>query len=230
MDIKSLYTVIPNPDGLDALKYFLDKRSKLQPTTTTILRLTELVLTLNHFEFDGNFYNQIRKVAMGTKMGPSYACLFMGYIENKFHEQYTWKNPSLYFRYIDDIVGVASMSKDELPTYIDEFNGFHDSINFTHCISTDSITFWMVFSRLTTRKTQLCLPFITNQLTFMHICDMIPITPLHVYIVFRILRCYACVEFALIPTISIIKLITCVPFFVLKDIPNQLVDQRKSTL
>ena len=141
MDVKSLYTVIPNADGLNALKYFLDKRPKQQTPTTTILRLAELVLTLNHFEFDGNFYNQIRGVAMGTKMGPSYACLFMGYIENRFHEQYTGKKPSLYFRYIDDIVGVALMSKDELSTYIDEFNGFHDSINFTHCISTDSITF-----------------------------------------------------------------------------------------
>ena len=66
--------------------YFLDKLPKLQPPTTTILRLAELVVMLNHFEFDGYFYNKIRGVAMGTKMGLSYACLFMGYIE----EQAPW--------------------------------------------------------------------------------------------------------------------------------------------
>ena len=33
----------------------------------------ELVLTLNNFSFDGEHYQQIGGVAMGTKMGPSYS-------------------------------------------------------------------------------------------------------------------------------------------------------------
>ena len=47
MDIKSLYTVISNDEGLRALKYFLDKREVLDPPTHTLLRIAELVLTLN---------------------------------------------------------------------------------------------------------------------------------------------------------------------------------------
>ena len=35
MDIKSLYTVIPNNDGLVPLQYFLNKRSVLEPPTQT---------------------------------------------------------------------------------------------------------------------------------------------------------------------------------------------------
>ena len=35
MDIKSLHTVIPNDEGLRALKYFLDKREVLDPSTHT---------------------------------------------------------------------------------------------------------------------------------------------------------------------------------------------------
>jgi len=81
MDVKSLYTVIPNDEGLRTLKHFFDRRSVLEPSTSTLLRLAEVVLTLNCFSFDGRFYKQINGVAMGTKMGPSYANLFVGFIE-----------------------------------------------------------------------------------------------------------------------------------------------------
>ena len=69
MNVKSLYTVIPNHDGLRALKHFLDLRAYQDPPTSTILRLAELVLTLNHFEFNKDFYQQVRGIAMGTQMG-----------------------------------------------------------------------------------------------------------------------------------------------------------------
>ncbi len=38
-------------------------------------------LTLNNFSFDGEHYQQISGVAMGTKMGPNYANLFVGFVE-----------------------------------------------------------------------------------------------------------------------------------------------------
>ena len=50
MDVKSLYTTIPNRDGLLALTHFLDKTAILQPPTHTLVRLVELVLTLNTFD------------------------------------------------------------------------------------------------------------------------------------------------------------------------------------
>ena len=82
MDIKSLYTVIPNDEGLLALKHFFDHRTVEEPSSETLLRLTELVLTLNCFSFGGNYYKQTNGVAMGIKMGPSYANLFVGFIEH----------------------------------------------------------------------------------------------------------------------------------------------------
>ena len=88
MDISSLYTVIPNSEGLLAFKYFFDQRTVKEPSPETLLRLAELVLTLNCFSFAGNYYKQISGVAMGTKMGPSYANLFVGYVEHQFLNQY----------------------------------------------------------------------------------------------------------------------------------------------
>ena len=46
MDITSLYTVMPNGEGLLALKHFL---IYAQLRNQTLLRLAELVLTLNCF-------------------------------------------------------------------------------------------------------------------------------------------------------------------------------------
>ena len=84
MDITSLYTVIPNDEGLRALKHFFDLRTVKEPSSETLLRLAELVLTLNCFSFGGNYYKQTNGVAMDTKMGPSYANLFVGFIEHHF--------------------------------------------------------------------------------------------------------------------------------------------------
>ena len=89
MDITSLYTVIPNSKGLQALKHFFNALSK----NLAWKRLAELVVTLNCFSFAGNCYKQINGVAIGTRMGPSYANLFVGYVEHQFFNQYNGPKP-----------------------------------------------------------------------------------------------------------------------------------------
>ena len=71
MDITSLYTVVP-------LKRFFNLRTVKEPSSETLLRLAELVLTLSCFSFATSYYKQINGVPMGTEMGPSYANLFVG--------------------------------------------------------------------------------------------------------------------------------------------------------
>ena len=54
MDICSLYTNIPTAEGLAALRYYLKYYpDDYRPSTPTLLKLTELVLNLSSFEFDG---------------------------------------------------------------------------------------------------------------------------------------------------------------------------------
>ena len=48
---------------------------------------------------------------MGTKLGPSYANLFVGYVEHQFFNQYDGPKPDLYGRYIDDCIGAISSSR-----------------------------------------------------------------------------------------------------------------------
>ena len=48
---------------------------------------------------------------MGTKMRPSYANLFVGYIEHQFFNQlsYNCPKPKLYRRHIDDFIGTIRL-------------------------------------------------------------------------------------------------------------------------
>ena len=106
MDIKSLYTVIPNDGGLCALQYYLYKKEMLEPPTDTLLRMAELVLTLNTFELSGEFYKETGGVAMGSRLGPNYAFLFVGYVEERMLSSYTGIRPELYERCMDDMLQV----------------------------------------------------------------------------------------------------------------------------
>ena len=142
LDVCSLYTSIPHRDGLKALKFFLDSRPPLSgPPTDLLIRLAELVLTLNTFEFKGEVFHQISGVAMGTKMGPSYANLFMGHLEHLIFSTYQGPKPELFRRFIDDCIGATTLSEKELLAFIQFANNFHPAIQLTHEISSTSVVF-----------------------------------------------------------------------------------------
>lgn len=101
------------------------------PPTDTIIRLTELVLALNCFTFNSEFYKQVGGVCMGTRMGPSYACLFMGYLENHILDEFQATLPKLYIRYIDDILCAGNMTDQEVVSFTTFYNNFNSNIEVT---------------------------------------------------------------------------------------------------
>ena len=129
MDITSLYTVIPNHEGLSAIKYIFltNVLTNNLARTETLICLAELVLTLNCFSFTGNYYKEINGVVVDTKMGPSYGNLFVGYIEQQFFEKFESTKPELYRRYIDDCFGATSCSRQELDYFIVSVNSVFSS-------------------------------------------------------------------------------------------------------
>ena len=84
-----------------------------------------MLFKLNNFSFDGEYYQQVSGVAMGTKMVPSYANLFVGYVEQQIFEQYSGPIPDFFGRYIDDCLGMASCTRVDLERFINYVNGFH---------------------------------------------------------------------------------------------------------
>ena len=56
---------------------------------------------------------------MGSRLGPNYACLFVGYVEERMLAENTGRKPDLYKRYMDDVAGAASGSEQELQQFLD---------------------------------------------------------------------------------------------------------------
>eukprot|EP00061_Rhincodon_typus_P004711 g23253.t1 len=78
---------------------------------------------------------------MGTRMGPSYACIFIGYMEQPLFHHYTDIIPHLFLRYIDDCVSAASCSHKKLEQFINFTNTLHPNLKFIWTISNRPIPF-----------------------------------------------------------------------------------------
>ena len=77
MDVSSLYTNIPNREGILAVAAQLRRDRTKDPITAFLLRLLELVLHSMNFTFNGDHYLQIGGTAMCTAVAPNYANIFM---------------------------------------------------------------------------------------------------------------------------------------------------------
>ena len=82
-----LYPDTPHNEGLDAIRRALDKRDNQETPTNLIVDLAELVFRNNNFEFHGKHFLQILGTAIGTKMAPAYANLFMDELERRLISQ-----------------------------------------------------------------------------------------------------------------------------------------------
>ena len=136
VDVSALYTNIPHIDGLKALKHYLNQRTDTSPHTFVLLTLARFVLTMNCFRFDEEFFRQIRGTAMGTKMAPNYAILFMAKLEEEFLSD-TQPGPLVWWRYIDDIFMIWTHGRTTLESFLIELNNFHDTIKFTSEVGTE---------------------------------------------------------------------------------------------
>ena len=71
-------------DGIKAMSDFPAKQDLETALVTDLSRLTEFILKHNIFTFEDEFFLQINGTAMGTKMAPSYANIFMCELEESF--------------------------------------------------------------------------------------------------------------------------------------------------
>ena len=78
---------------------------------------------------------------MGTTMGPSYANLFVAYIEHQLFNQHNGPKPELYRRYLDDCIGATSSTREDLNQFVTVVSLFHPALKYTWEISDTSLAF-----------------------------------------------------------------------------------------
>ena len=134
LDVKSLYTNIPNSIGIKAVKTSPDSFPRKTIPTKVITTFLSLILTLKNFIFNCKNYIQIKGCAVGTICAPSYANIFMDHFEKIYISL-------SYLRFIDDIFFIWTGNKEQLIQNLDELNAKRDSIKFEYKVSKTGISF-----------------------------------------------------------------------------------------
>ena len=142
MDVTSLYTNIPQEEGITTVCKAYEKFHNYNPPIPShnLKEMLCLILKENSFQFIGKNYLQTHGTAMGTKMAVAFANIFMAEIETKLINQSNTK-PIKWKRYIDDIFSLWDSNIKEINLFIKQANNFHPTIKFTAEISEIEITF-----------------------------------------------------------------------------------------
>jgi hypothetical protein len=131
LDVASLYTNIPITEGLETIKNFFTIFPNPNRPDKEILKLLSISLLRNDFFFNGEFFRQIKGVAMGKQYAPNFANLYMSQWENEILNTLPGPKPSLWLRYIDDIFGIWEGSLGDLLNFVDLANKFNANIQIT---------------------------------------------------------------------------------------------------
>ncbi|XP_028297624.1 uncharacterized protein LOC114459639 [Gouania willdenowi] len=140
IDIDSLYTNIDTEAGLRAVKRIFQKYPQEGRPDQEILELLTINLIRNDFEFDEKYYLQVKGTAMGKRFAPSYANIFMADWEEAGLAKCKYK-PLYYVRYLDDIFGIWSHTKEDFLQFIETLNTHDPSIKLKYETNDKSIDF-----------------------------------------------------------------------------------------
>lgn len=140
LDVDSLYTNIETPLGLQAIRHCFQTYPDETRPDDALLKLLELSLTKNDFEFGGKHFLQIKGTAMGKKFAPAYANIYMAQWEETVFPK-CHRTPYCYLRYLDDIWGIWQHSMQEFEEFIQILNTHHKSIKIKSVTNPQSIDF-----------------------------------------------------------------------------------------
>ena len=132
-DVESLFTNIPTQETIEIILkrafkretdlYFGLRRGDLK-------KLLEICTQESHFQFAGQYYDQIDGVAMGSPLGPLFANVFMSEFENTHLDKLDALGLVSWYRYVDDVF--ASVKDENCVNMILSYlNQQHPNIRYT---------------------------------------------------------------------------------------------------
>ncbi|MEL7309124.1 MAG: GIY-YIG nuclease family protein, partial [Pseudomonadota bacterium] len=139
LDVVSLYTNIPHEEGIACCSRVFSRFPDLRRPDLTLLSILRVILTSNDFVFNRKRFLQTHGTAMGCAFGGSYASIFLSeWEENILNFD---QAPTLWLRYIDDVLGVWPFSEKELFSFVESVNSLNPNIRVTLSFSCSSIRF-----------------------------------------------------------------------------------------
>ena len=128
----SLFTSIPLHETIDiAVNKIFESDPNIKISKLQLKKLFIFATSQTHFLFNGEIFDQIDGVAMGSPLGPALANLFMGQRnEKKWLDSFSGKSVKYYRRYVDDIFCLFENEID-VEAFLLFLNKQHKNIKFT---------------------------------------------------------------------------------------------------
>jgi hypothetical protein len=109
-DVVSLFTKVPIVDSLELVSHHFEDE---------VLALFKHVLTSTYFCFDGQFYEQMDRVAMGPPLSPAIVNFFMEHFEKAIkqaaHKLVSW------FGYVDETFIIWPHGQEKLTEFLNPY-------------------------------------------------------------------------------------------------------------
>ena len=140
-DVTALFTNVPLNETINILveKAFADdwfnQTYGLNLQKHQLTKLLEIATTNQLFQFNGQLYEQIDGVAMGSPLGPLMANVFLCHLEDKLTRDGVM--PTFYKRYVDDTLA-RMPSTDAAVDFLTTLNSLHPSLSFTMELPVDN--------------------------------------------------------------------------------------------
>ena len=134
LDVESLFTNIPVEETIQIIidKIFTHPDTIFHSFNKTDFRkLLELAVLDTAFIFNGQAYIQTDGMAMGSPLGPTFANIFMCFLEESMLDECPLAfHPLFYSRYVDDTF-LLFRGKHQADTFLEYANRLHPNIKFT---------------------------------------------------------------------------------------------------
>ena len=131
LDVKSPFTNIPVNFTLDIILHSIFNKEVKKSYGLLRLQLKKLFQWTSRgiiFQFNGQLYEQIDGVAMGSPIASLIADVSMNWVLDQI--PYNTPKPQLITRYVDDIFCIFS-NRTELNNYFESISKIHKSISFS---------------------------------------------------------------------------------------------------
>ena len=132
IDFKSLYTNIPVEDAINSIRKLCFDFQEIIPNAHFIIELLDLVLHSSLMVFDGEYFQQIFGLIMGTNVAPILTNIYMAMLENELKKKccsdpkLIW--PVLFKRFIDDGFGITKGLRENVEYWIEKSNGLRKTV------------------------------------------------------------------------------------------------------
>ena len=123
-------------DAVSAVWDCLETRADKSVPTEFLVKLLQLVMKWNLFEYDSELFLQLEGMAMGTKAAPNIADIVMAVLDTLILKTAAKFGDGVYpvhtlKRFLDDILMLFTGNAANLHKFIDQLNQLHPTLKFT---------------------------------------------------------------------------------------------------